>query len=154
MFAVPRASVPLARAWSLAPRRALATTTESLASSTSAPPAPPRSEAEAASTPESGVAAGSGAEPLTHYKITLRRSAISLQEKIKGTVTALGLRRRHQTVYQAHTPEAAGMILRIKELVEVENVPASAVRTQGEQRKERKAPRGFTVEKSALGPTY
>lgn len=48
-------------------------------------------------------------------------------------------------MYQRHTPEAAGMILRVKELVEVENVPESAVRTQHEQTMERKAPRGYTV---------
>jgi hypothetical protein len=47
-----------------------------------------------------------------------------------------------QTVYHAHTPEAAGMILVVKELVEVENVPASAVRTAEQQRAERKAPGG------------
>ena len=50
-----------------------------------------------------------------------------------------------QTVYHPHTPEAAGMILAVKELVEVQNVPASAVRTAGQQRAERKGPRGFVV---------
>lgn len=50
-----------------------------------------------------------------------------------------------QTVYHPHAPEAAGMILAVKELVEVQNVPASAVRTAGQQRKERKALRGFVV---------
>jgi large subunit ribosomal protein L30 len=81
----------------------------------------------------------------THFRVTLRRSAISLGKRVQGTLTALGLRRRMQTVYHAHTPEAAGMILAVKELVEVENVPASAVRTAGQQRAERKAPRGFVV---------
>lgn len=56
-----------------------------------------------------------------------------------------------QTVYHLHTPEAAGMILAVKELVEVENVPASAVRTAGQQRVERKSPRGFVVVGSKLG---
>ena len=56
-----------------------------------------------------------------------------------------------QTVYHPHTPEAAGMILAVKELVEVQNVPSSAVRTAGQQRAERKAPRGFTVVRSKLG---
>ncbi|KAH9976127.1 hypothetical protein BGW80DRAFT_1117702, partial [Lactifluus volemus] len=81
----------------------------------------------------------------THFRVTLRRSAISLGHRIQGTLAALGLRRRMQTVYHPHTPEAAGMILAVKELVEVENVPSSAVRTAGQQRAERKAPRGFTV---------
>src|SRR5216683_4503995 len=84
-------------------------------------------------------------EPKTHFRITLRRSGISLGKRIQGTLSALGLRRRMQTVYHPHTPEAAGMILAVKELVEVQNVPSSAVRTAGQQRAERKAPRGFTV---------
>lgn len=50
-----------------------------------------------------------------------------------------------QTVFMPHTPEAAGKILRVKELVEVQNVPASLVRTKAEQRQERKAPRGYAV---------
>ena len=57
-----------------------------------------------------------------------------------------------QTVYHAHTLEAAGMILAVKELVEVGNVPASTVRTAGQQRVERKAMRGFVVVGSKVGP--
>jgi large subunit ribosomal protein L30 len=90
-------------------------------------------------------------EPNTHFRVTLRRSAISLGARVKGTLAALGLRRRMQTVYHAHTPEAAGMILAVKELVEVGNVPASAVRTAGQQRVERKATRGFVVVGSKVG---
>ena len=56
-----------------------------------------------------------------------------------------------QTVYHAHTPEAAGIILAVKELVEVGNVPASAVRTAGQQRAERKATRGYVVVGSKVG---
>jgi large subunit ribosomal protein L30 len=89
-------------------------------------------------------------EPKTHFRITLRRSGISLGKRIQGTLSALGLRRRMQTVYHPHTPEAAGMILAVKELVEVQNVSASAVRTAGQQRVERKAPRGFTVVRSRI----
>ncbi|KAG9313656.1 hypothetical protein JVU11DRAFT_5988 [Chiua virens] len=89
-------------------------------------------------------------EPKTHFKITLRRSAIALGDRKKETLTALGLHRRMQTVYHEHTPEAAGKILKVKELVEVENVPASAVRTQSEQRWERRAPRGYSIGGSRL----
>ncbi|KAF8149070.1 hypothetical protein B0H34DRAFT_734697 [Crassisporium funariophilum] len=81
----------------------------------------------------------------THYKITLRRSAISLGDKIKGTLKALGIHRRFQTVYFPHSPEVAGKILKIKELVEVENVPRGLVLTKYEQRMSRKAPRGYKV---------
>lgn len=90
------------------------------------------------------------AEPLTHYKITLRRSAIALPEPFKATLVSLGIHRRMQTVYHPHTPECAGKILKVKELVEVENVPASAVRTKTEQRLERKASRGYKVVRSTL----
>ncbi|KAH7884861.1 hypothetical protein F5I97DRAFT_1892896 [Phlebopus sp. FC_14] len=84
-------------------------------------------------------------KPKTHYKITLTRSAIALGEKKQETLVSLGLHRRMQTVYHPHTPEAAGKILKVKELVEVTNVPASTVRTQTEQRRERKASRGYAV---------
>ena len=56
-----------------------------------------------------------------------------------------------RTVYHAHTLEAAGMILAVKELVEVWNMPASAVRTAGQQRVEQKATRGFVVVGSKIG---
>ena len=94
--------------------------------------------------------AANSTEPLTHYKITLRRSAISLPESFKATLVSLGIHRRMQTVYHPHTPECAGKILKVKELVEVENVPASAVRTKTEQRQERKASRGYEVVGSTL----
>lgn len=96
------------------------------------------------------TAAASTTEPLTHYKITLRRSAISLPESFKATLVTLGIHRRMQTVYHPHTSECAGKILKVKELVEVENVPASAVRTKTEQRLERKARRGYKVVRPAL----
>lgn len=81
----------------------------------------------------------------THFKITLRRSAIALGAPIKGTLAALGIHRRHQTVYHRHSPDIAGKILRVKELVEVENVPTEAVRTKTEIRHERKGARGYVV---------
>ncbi|TBU46921.1 hypothetical protein BD309DRAFT_952957 [Dichomitus squalens] len=93
----------------------------------------------------------SSGEPLTHYRITLRRSAIALPMNIKGTLAALGIHRRLQTVFHRHTPDIAGKILTIKELVTVENVPESAVRTKWEQRQERKASRGYEVAGSKLG---
>jgi ribosomal protein L30 len=73
------------------------------------------------------------------------RSAISLGERKKATLKTLGIHRRMQTVYHPHSPECAGKILAVKELLKVENVPASAVRTKTEQRWERKASRGYSV---------
>ncbi|THH08113.1 hypothetical protein EW146_g9101 [Bondarzewia mesenterica] len=108
-------------------------------------PANPSSSSSSSSTPSSTTA-----EPNTHFRITSRRSAISLPAHIKGTLVSLGIHRRMQTVYHRHTPETAGKILAVKELVEVENVPASAVRDKTEQRRERKVPRGFVVVRSKL----
>ncbi|KAF9450490.1 hypothetical protein P691DRAFT_810309 [Macrolepiota fuliginosa MF-IS2] len=85
------------------------------------------------------------AAPLTHYKVTLRRSGISLGDKIKGTLEALGFHKRNQTVYHKHSSDIAGKILKVKELVEVENVPSNAVRSKWQQRQERKAVRGYKV---------
>jgi len=81
----------------------------------------------------------------THYKITLRRSPLALGSQIKGTLVALGIHRRLQTVYHRHSPDIAGKILRVKELVEVENVPSEAVRSKTEIRQERKGVRGYVV---------
>jgi len=96
------------------------------------------------------ASSSTSAEPLTHYKITLRRSAISLPSSFKATLVSLGIHRRMQTVYHPHSPECAGKILKVKELVEVENVAASRVRTKTEQRQERKARRGYVVVKSKI----
>ncbi|CAG8526743.1 10744_t:CDS:1 [Paraglomus brasilianum] len=59
---------------------------------------------------------------LGFFKITLRRSVIGISRRLRRVVRALGFVKLHQTVYHAQTPYIAGMILRIKELVEVENV--------------------------------
>ncbi|KAH9847858.1 hypothetical protein C2E23DRAFT_846833 [Lenzites betulinus] len=101
----------------------------------------------ATAAPSSSAAAS---EPLTHFRITLRRSAISLPKNVKGTLEALGIHRRLQTVYHRHCPDIAGKILRVKELVTVQNVPASAVRTKLEQRMDRRASRGYVVAGSKL----
>ncbi|KAJ3778285.1 hypothetical protein FB446DRAFT_632287 [Lentinula raphanica] len=79
----------------------------------------------------------------THYKITLQRSAISLGSRIKDTLTSLGIHRRFQTVYHRHGPEAAGKILKVKELVHVENVEEAMVKSKEEMRSERRAKRGY-----------
>ncbi|KAH7325297.1 hypothetical protein B0J17DRAFT_681800 [Rhizoctonia solani] len=81
----------------------------------------------------------------SHFRITLRRSAIGLPKASKRTLEALGIHRRGAVVFQKHTPEAAGKILRVKELVEVQNVPADEVKTKQEMRLDRKAVRGYSV---------
>ncbi|TRM57103.1 hypothetical protein BD626DRAFT_635173 [Schizophyllum amplum] len=71
--------------------------------------------------------------------------SMGLGDRTKGTLVALGLHKRNQTVYHAHAPDIAGKILAVKELVEVHNVPASAVRTKQQQRHERASPKGYKV---------
>lgn len=93
----------------------------------------------------------------THYRVTLRRSAIGLPERKGRVLEALGLHKRLQSVYQAHSQTAAGNILAVKELVHVENVRQISdsrgeriwVNAKGEVvdagRHLRKAPRGYRI---------
>ncbi|KIL59087.1 hypothetical protein M378DRAFT_169705 [Amanita muscaria Koide BX008] len=46
---------------------------------------------------------GSLVPPKAHFQITLRRSAISLGDRTKGTLKSLGLDGRMQTVYRRHS---------------------------------------------------
>lgn len=67
--------------------------------------------------------AAADSDPATsHFRITLRRSAIGLPSHTSRVLEALGLHRRLQSVYQAHSQSAVGAILAVKELVHVENV--------------------------------
>lgn len=58
----------------------------------------------------------------THYRVTLRRSAIGLPKEVSLVLESLGLRKRLQSVFKPHHPKYAGMILAVKELVHVDNV--------------------------------
>ena len=60
----------------------------------------------------------------THFRVTLRRSAIGLPEHTGRVLESLGLRKRLQSVYQPQNAGIAGAILAVKELVHVENVRA------------------------------
>jgi len=53
-------------------------------------------------------------------RITLVRSPLGYSKRHKATVTALGLRRLHQTVEQADTPQVRGMLAKVGHLVKVE----------------------------------
>ena len=81
----------------------------------------------------------------THFRITLHRSAIGLPSRIAKTLEALGIHRRMQTVFHKHSPDIAGKILKVKELVEVSNVGADEIITQKQMRQQRKAVRGYEV---------
>jgi ribosomal protein L30 len=87
----------------------------------------------------------------THFKITLYRSAIGLPKRYKDTLESLGIRRRGQTVFQSHSGSVAGKILRLKEIVKVENVPSNEVKTKSQMRQERRVVRGYYVKQKFQG---
>ncbi|MCJ1430122.1 hypothetical protein MMC29_008037 [Sticta canariensis] len=79
------------------------------------------------------------------FKITLLRSAIGLTEKSKGALKALGLKKRMRTVFHPVSPQVAGQIMKVKELVAVSEVGESL--TAKEMRESRKPDPGFYIEK-------
>lgn len=85
-------------------------------------------------------AAGAGEK--THYLIRLVRSPIGLPPRSKANLVALGLYRLHQKVLQKHDVTTAGKILRVKELVTVENVGYE----EGMKALARRRPEGSGVE--------
>ncbi|KAG6191337.1 hypothetical protein E4U27_004668 [Claviceps purpurea] len=81
---------------------------------------------------------------MSFFRITLHRSAIGLPLRTRGVLAALGLRRRTQTVFKPVNPLFAGMIMKVKELVRVEEV--ERILTKDEVKRERKPDEGFYVE--------
>lgn len=53
-------------------------------------------------------------------RITLVRSPIGYEQRQKDTVKALGLRRMHQTVEKADTPEIRAMVESVSHMVRIE----------------------------------
>jgi large subunit ribosomal protein L30 len=97
------------------------------------------------SSPASSTPPPTSDTPKTHYRITLKRSAVGLPTEFKATLEALGIHRRMQTVYHLHNAATAGKILKLKELVEVQNVTAAEVKTKEEMTRDRRAVRGYTI---------
>lgn len=60
--------------------------------------------------------------PARKLRLTLVRSALGYSQKHKATVRALGLRKMHQIVELADTPQLRGMLARVAHLVKVEEV--------------------------------
>ncbi|RUS20082.1 LOW QUALITY PROTEIN: hypothetical protein BC937DRAFT_86397 [Endogone sp. FLAS-F59071] len=76
---------------------------------------------------------------------TCKGLKIELRQQLYAATQTLGLHHLHQTVYYPVSPTAAGLILKLKELLKVETV--SRVPTSEEVRAERKAERGYRVVK-------
>ncbi|KAI9849028.1 MAG: 39S ribosomal protein L33, mitochondrial [Sclerophora amabilis] len=83
---------------------------------------------------------------MAFFKITLMRSAIGLPEKTRGVLHALGLRKRMRTVYYPVSPEVAGQVMKVKELVAVSEVDEAL--TKAEQHQMRKPDPGYYIEKA------
>lgn len=85
---------------------------------------------------------------MTFFRITLLRSAIGLPRRSTDVLKALGLKKRMATVFHPVSPSVAGQIMRVKELVEVQEVDRSM--TKQEVWLERKPDPGYYVEKTSV----
>ena len=83
---------------------------------------------------------------MSYFRITLMRSGIGLPKRTQGVLKALGLRHRMKTVFYPVTPEVAGQIMTVKELVAVQEVDQPM--SKGELREERKPDPGYYIESS------
>lgn len=83
----------------------------------------------------------------SYFRITLIRSAIGLPKKTSGVLQALGLRKRLRTVYHPVSPQVAGQIFAVKELVDVQEVDQAL--SKQEMKELRRPDPGFYVESRA-----
>lgn len=84
---------------------------------------------------------------MSFFRITLTRSGIGLPRRTQGVLKALGLRYRMQTVFYPVTTETAGQIMKVKELVTVQEVDKAL--TKEELKDERKPDPGYYLETAA-----
>lgn len=84
------------------------------------------------------------------FKITLIRSSIGLPKQTQGVLAALGLRKRMRTVFHPVSPQVAGQIMKVKELVAVSEVEKSL--TVSEMRDLRKPDPGYYIETPTAQP--
>jgi large subunit ribosomal protein L30 len=84
---------------------------------------------------------------MAYFRITLMRSGIGLTKRTQGVLKALGLRHRMNTVFYPVSTDVAGQIMKVKELVHVQEVDRAL--TLEELRAERRPDAGFWLEKAA-----
>ena len=60
---------------------------------------------------------------MSRLRITWTKSAIGYAQDQKRTIRALGLRRLHHSVEHSDNPAIRGMIMKVKHLVKVEEIP-------------------------------
>ncbi|GAM22980.1 hypothetical protein SAMD00019534_061550, partial [Acytostelium subglobosum LB1] len=61
--------------------------------------------------------------PAGLVKITLHKSPFHGDPEVRGTIAALGLKKRHRSIVHKNTPQIRGMIHRARTHVTVEEVP-------------------------------
>lgn len=84
---------------------------------------------------------------MSFFRITLTRSAIGLPRRTTDVLKALGLKKRMNTVFYPVSPSVAGQIMKVKELVEVQEVDQRL--TKQEVRLQRKPDPGYYIEKTS-----
>ncbi|KAJ5669458.1 hypothetical protein N7462_010528 [Penicillium macrosclerotiorum] len=84
---------------------------------------------------------------MSYFRITLLRSAIGLPRRSTDVLKALGLKKRMATVFHRVSPSVAGQIMKVKELVSVQEVDRAL--TKQEVHLERKPDPGYYVEKTS-----
>ena len=78
------------------------------------------------------------------WRVTLTRSMIGMPQTIRRTLVAMGLAKRMRVRYLDINAKNAGSILKVKELVKVEQVDQK--RSIAEERASRRPPKGYIVE--------
>ncbi len=81
---------------------------------------------------------------MAFFKVTLLRSAIGLPRKSSGVLQALGLRKRMRTIFHPVSPQVAGQIMKVKELVAVSEVDREM--TDAEMRQSKRPDPGYYIE--------
>ena len=59
---------------------------------------------------------------MTMVKVTLVRSMIGTNKKVRDTLRSLGLTKMHKTVYKKNTPQIRGMLNKVIHMVRLEIV--------------------------------
>lgn len=85
------------------------------------------------------------ASKATYFRITLMRSAIGLPLRQNMVLHALGLKKRMATVFYPVSQDVAGQIMKVKELVSVQEVDEPL--TKAQVHLQRKPDPGYYVEK-------
>lgn len=81
---------------------------------------------------------------MSFFRITLHRSSIGLPTRTQGVLKALGLHRRGRTVFHPVSAQIGGMVMKVKELVRIEEVEERLSKL--EYKKTRTPDKGFWVE--------